>query len=155
MTIKLTRSGFEKMKAALHKLKTVKRREVVNAIEQARLKGDLTENAEYDAAKDEQFHVEKRIAELETKLSDVRIIDDEPIDPDRAFLGASVTLQEQGSSREFVYMIVSKEESDFNAGKISAESPVGQALLGKKVGAVVNVSLPRGSVSYKILKIER
>jgi len=155
MAINLTREGFEKLKKELEELKTVKRPEIIDALAKARAHGDLSENAEYDAAKEAQGLLESRIAELETKLSDVVIIDDADIDKDKVYLGASVELKDVDKNREVKYIIVSKEEADFKEGKISAESPVGRALLGKKVGEMAEVQLPAGKTRYTILKIKR
>jgi len=155
MAIKLTREGFEKMKKEWIFLKTVKRKEAISAVKVARERGDLSENAEYDAAKEEQYLLEKRISDLQAKLSDIQIIDNEAISSDKVYLGAKVTLEELGSNGTVLYMIVSEEEADLGVGKISAESPVGRALLGKAVGETGVVTLPRGIVKYKIRKIER
>ncbi len=154
-TTRLTREGFEKLKKELDYLKTVRRREIIEAIAVAREKGDLRENAEYDAAKNEQAHLEKRIFELDQKLNHVTIIDDQDIDHTKAFLGAKVTLNDLVNKREIRYMLVSKEEADLKAMKISVESPVGRAILGKEVGAEIQVVIPAGTLKYKILKIER
>ncbi|MDD5085072.1 MAG: transcription elongation factor GreA [Candidatus Omnitrophica bacterium] len=155
MATKLTREGFEKLKADLNRLKTVKRKEIIHAVKEARAHGDLSENAEYDVAKEEQYKLERRITELETQLSHVEIIDNEAMGTDRAYLGARLTLEELAAARTVSYVLVSKEEADLAKGKISIDSPVGRALLGKKVGEVVAVTLPRGTIQYKITKIER
>ena len=136
-------------------MKTVKRREVIKAIAEARAHGDLRENAEYESAKAAQHNLEMRISQLETQLSDVAIIDDTHMDKDKAFLGAILHLKELGKGTDLKYMLVSKEEADLKAGKISTESPVGRQLLGKKAGDVVEVAIPAGKMRYKILKIER
>lgn len=154
-TTHLTREGFEKLNKELTYLKTVRRREIVEAIAVAREKGDLRENAEYDAAKNEQAHLEKRIFELENKLNHVTIIDDQDIDHTKALLGATVHLLDVTNKREIKYMLVGKVEADLKTGKISVESPVGRAILGKEVGAEVQVTIPAGTLKYKIIKIER
>lgn len=154
-TTHLTREGYEKLKQELHRLKTVKRREVVEAIAVAREKGDLRENAEYDAAKNEQAHLEKRIHDLETKLTHVTFLDDVEIDTSKAFLGARVLLKDLVNHRDMEYKLVSKVEADLKEKKISVESPVGRALLGKSVGSEVEVHIPAGTLKYKILRIER
>ena len=154
-TTHLTREGFERMQKELTHLKTVRRREIVEAIAVAREKGDLRENAEYDAAKNEQAHLEKRIFELENKLNHVTIIDDQDIDNTKAFLGATVHLEDLTNKREIKYMLVGKEEADLKAMRISVESPVGRAILGKSVGDEVKVTIPAGTLKYKIIKIER
>ena len=154
-TTQLTREGFEKLNKELTYLKTVRRREIIEAIAVAREKGDLRENAEYDAAKNEQAHLEKRIFDLENKLNHVTIIDDQDIDHTRCFIGATVHLHDLVNKREIKYMLVSKEEADLKAMKISVDSPVGRAILGKEVGVEVQVTIPAGTLKYKIIKIER
>ncbi len=126
----LTRAGFEKLMGELERLKTVERRRISKAIGEARLQGDISENAEYDAAKDAQGHCEARIVELEMKLSNVRIIEDQNIPSDRVYIGAIVTLQDTASGEECKYMLVSPEESDYEHNKLSIFSPVGQGLMG-------------------------
>jgi len=154
-TTHLTREGFERMQKELTHLKTVRRREIIDAIAVAREKGDLRENAEYDAAKNEQAHMEKRIFDLENKLNHVTIIDDQDIDNTKAFLGATIHLADLVNKREIKYMLVGKEEADLKAMRISVESPVGRAILGKSVGDEVKVTIPAGTLKYKIIKIER
>jgi len=151
----LTRQGYEKLSKELEYLKTVKRRELSRAIGAARAHGDISENAEYDAAKEAQGLNEKRIAELENKLSRGRILDDEDIPKDQVLLGATVTLKDLDTEEEVNYMIVSEEEADYNTGKISAASPVGQALMGHKINSTVEIKVPAGILKYKILKISR
>jgi transcription elongation factor GreA len=155
MRVNLTRAGFEKLSEELKRLKTVKRREIANALDLARAKGDLSENAEYDAAKDEQAHLERRIAELEGSLVNVRIIDGQDIDPNKAFIGAHITLIDQDSRASITYMLVSKEEASLKEKKISVESPIGSAIVGKEVGDEVEVTIPAGKKRYKLTKIER
>jgi transcription elongation factor GreA len=155
MRVNLTRAGFEKLSEELKRLKTVKRREIATALELARAKGDLSENAEYDAAKDEQAHLERRIAELEGSLVNVRIIDGQDIDPNKAFIGAHITLIDQDSHASITYMLVSKEEASLKEKKISVESPIGSAIVGKAVGDEVEVTIPAGKKRYKLTKIER
>ncbi len=153
--IYLTRGGFEKLRKELEYLKNTKRREISKAIGEARLQGDLSENAEYDAAKEAQGHCEARIAELEGKLSNVRIIEDLNIPSDKVYIGARVTLLDVKSSNEAQYMLVSPEEADFEANKLSMLSPIGKGLMGKAVGQEVELEVPAGKLKYKILKIER
>ena len=155
MATKLTQQGYEKLHNELRELKTVKRREVIRALAEARAHGDLRENAEYEAAKEAQAHLEHRIAQLETNLSDVVIIDRAGIDPTKVYLGAPVTLTDLTNKRELQYTMVSKEEADFSNGKISIESPVGRALLGKGVGDTVDITVPAGQLKYKIEQITR
>ncbi len=151
----LTRAGYEKLSTELEKLKNVERPRISKAIGEARLLGDLSENAEYDAAKDAQCYCEARIAELGNKLSQVRIIDDEDIPKDKAFIGAIVTVVDLDTKEKSVYTLVSPEESDYDQGKISITSPIGKALLGKDVNAKVEIQVPVGVLKYKIKKIAR
>jgi len=151
----LTKEGFEKLRDALENLKTKERRKIAKAIQEARLQGDLSENAEYDAAKDAQAHNEAKIAGLESKLSHVRLIDDEDIPKDKVFIGAKVTLHDLDTDEKSVYMLVSSEEANYEEGKISISSPVGKGLLGHKAGEEVEIEVPAGTLIYKILKIER
>ncbi|MCH7505528.1 transcription elongation factor GreA [PVC group bacterium] len=151
----LSQDGYEKMKKELKHLKTVKRKEVIQAIKTARAHGDLRENAEYDAAKEEQGFVESRIQELEYKLISARIIDESQMSTDKVFIGAFVTIYDEEFEEEIKYAIVSPDEADLKNNKISVASAVGKALLGKKVGDIVDAKVPAGVVKYKILKIER
>ena len=155
MRVRLTRKGFEKIKAEIDDLKKNHRPRVIRDIAEARAKGDSRENAEYDAAKEAQAHLEKRIADLETQLSHVEILDDHDIDTSKAYLSCVVRLRDLGRNKEFEYVLVSKEEADHAAGKISIESPVGRALLGQPKGARVTVTVPAGTLSYEIISIRR
>lgn len=151
----LTKEGFEKLQKELERLKTVERVRISKAIGEARLLGDISENAEYDSAKDAQAHCEARIAELEEKLARVRIIENENIPKDKAFIGAMVTLIDMDSEAEERYTLVSHEEANYDQGKISIQSPIGKALLGKSLNEVVSINVPAGVLKYKIIKIER
>ena len=151
----LTREGYEKLKQELEYLETTKRREIAKALAHARSLGDLKENAEYDAAKNEQAHCEKKIAELKDKLSRVKILDSRDVPTDQVYLGAKVSLIDIDTDEQFEYMLVSKEEADYEAGKISLDSPVGNALLQKKVNDVVEIKVPAGILKYKIVSITR
>lgn len=151
----LTMAGHEKLIKELEYLKGVRRRELSEAIAQARAHGDISENAEYDAAKDAQGMNEKRVAELEMKLSNARIIDYEDIPKDQALLGARVKIRDLKTQEEFEYTLVSELESDFDQGMISVSSPVGQALLGHKENETIEINVPAGILKYKILKISR
>ena len=153
--VTLTREGYDKLHEELEYLKGTKRREISKAIGEARAHGDLSENAEYDAAKDAQALNEKRIAELEDTLSRATIIDEGTIATDEALLGATLKLKDSATGDEFEYMLVSEEESDFDEGKISVSSPVGKALLGHKVGDTVEINVPAGTLTYEILEIRR
>lgn len=151
----LTREGYEKLRQELEYLEKVKRKEISKAIAHARSLGDLRENAEYESAKNEQAHCEKRILELRQQLSRVKIIDSEDIPQGQVFIGAKVLLLDMDTQEQFEYVLVSKEEADFDAGKISIESPVGKALLQRKENEAVEIQAPAGILKYKILKISR
>lgn len=155
MAVKLTKEGYENLRKELVFLQTTKRQEVIKAIEEARAHGDLKENAEYDAAKEAQGHLEKRIAELDDMLSAASVLDDEQIDASKVYLGAKVTIRDLNKNAEFQWQLLSPAEADFAQGKISAESPVGNALIGKEEGDEVEINIPAGTLKYKILKIER
>jgi len=153
--IMLTPEGRQKLIEELEYLKGEKRREIAKDLAEARAHGDLSENAEYDAAKEAQAMNEKRVAEIESTLMRARIIDASTLPTDEVFLGATVTVKDLETGEEFDYMLVSEEESDFEANKISATSPVGGALIGHKVGDVVEIEVPAGTIQYEIAKIGR
>ena len=152
--IYLTQEGYEKLVSELEHLKTVKRRLLSKAVGEARAHGDISENAEYDAAKDAQGHNEKDIAELEEKLSRARILDKD-IPGDQVLIGAKVKLIDMDTEEEMEYALVSELEADYNQNKISVTSPVGEALLGHKENEVVEIKVPAGLLKYKIIKISR
>ncbi len=145
--------GLEKLQAELHAIKSVKRREIVTAIQEARAHGDLSENAEYDAAKEAQAHNERRIAELENQLTRVRIIDKSNVPADTVCIGKRVTLLNKTTNKQVKYELVAPEVSDFDAGRISITSPMGKALIGKSLKEEVTVKAPAGATVYKILKM--
>jgi transcription elongation factor GreA len=151
----LSKEGYEKMEAELRDLKTRGRKEIAEEIAEARAKGDLSENAEYDAAKEAQGYLEKKIAELENILATSEIIDERNIDDTKAFLLSTVTILNRKTNKEMKYTLVSKDEADFKEKKISVDSPIGQAILGKEVGDVVEVNVPAGKLELEIKKIER
>ena len=153
--IYLTPEGYEKLKEELDYLEKTKRREISKALEYARSLGDISENAEYDSAKNEQAHCEKKIAELKDKLSRVRIIDPKQIPKNQVFIGAKVLLKDLDTDEELEYMLVSQEEADYEAGKISIESPVGKGLLQRRLEDTVEIKVPAGTLRYKITKISR
>jgi transcription elongation factor GreA len=153
--IYLTRQGYEKLREQLEYLKTVCRRKIVEELSKAIAHGDLSENAEYDAAKEAQAENEIRIAELEKKLTGARIIDEENIPAGEVWIGATVKLKDLGSGEELKYTLVSEEEADYLQGKISISSPVGKGLLGHKENDIVQIKVPAGILRYKILKISR
>ena len=153
--IRLTRIGYEKLKTEYEELTTKKRREIARALEHARAFGDLKENAEYDAAKNAQALNEKRISQLSDRLSRAELLDDSDLEKDKILIGATAKLQDQDTDDEFEYMFVSTEEADYASSKISVTSPIGQALMGHKVGDVVQIKVPAGILTYKVLKITR
>ncbi|MHC1590880.1 MAG: transcription elongation factor GreA [Candidatus Helarchaeales archaeon] len=151
----LSREGYEKLRKELEYLKKTKRREISKAIGEARAQGDLSENAEYDAAKDEQGYCEARIAELGGKLSEVRIVEDLDIPSDKVYIGAIVTLNDLDSGETLQYTMVSPEEADYDTNKLSILSPIGKGLMGNPPDVEVEVQVPAGVLHYKIVKIER
>jgi transcription elongation factor GreA len=152
----LSREGFEQLRGKLDYLMKVKRKEIAVSLETARGFGDLSENAEYEAAKSEQDLNEAKISELTEKMSQVRILDEGlNIPKDQAFVGAAVTLKDAKSGEEFVYTLVSPLEADFDNDKISVTSPIGKGLLGHRVNDTVEIAVPAGKIKYKILKITR
>ncbi len=151
----LTRAGFNKLQEQLEHLKTKERQKIAKAIGEARAQGDISENAEYDAAKEAQAHNESRIAELEGKLSNVRIIENENIPSDKIFIGAIVTLEDLDNDETLTYMLVSPEEASFEENKISVFSPIGKGLLGHKEGEKLEIKVPAGTLRYKVKKIKR
>ena len=153
-TIPVTKRGADKLKAELHRLKTVDRPGVINAIAEARAQGDLSENAEYDAAKDRQGFIEGRIAEIESKLSAAQIIDPTTLDAGgRVVFGATVELEDQNSGDKVRYQIVGEDEADLKLGLINISSPIARALIGKEEGDVVDVQAPGGLKSYEIIGV--
>ena len=151
----LTYEGLTQYEKELHELKVVRRQEVAQKIKEAREQGDLSENAEYDAAKDEQRDIEARIEELEKILKNAEIVDEDEVDLGKINIGCVVRLLDMEESEELEYKIVGSTEADSLQGKISKESPVGKALIGHKVGEAVDVSTPAGVFTYKILDIQR
>jgi transcription elongation factor GreA len=150
----MTVVGAEKLKAELHRLKTVERPRIIQAIAEARSHGDLSENAEYHAAKEQQGFVEGRIAELDMKLATAQIIDPTTVNADgRVVFGATLRLMEEHSGQEVTYQIVGDHEADIAKGMISISSPIARALIGKELGDVVEVQVPGGVRSYEILDI--
>ncbi len=151
----VTEEGLKKLQEELDYLKTVRRDEVKEMIKTAKSFGDLSENSEYDEAKNEQAIVEARIAELEEQLNNVRIVDASALENDVVRVGLSVKMKNVDSGESEEYRIVGVTEADPFEGLISDESPIGKALLGQKVGAVVEVEIPLGTVKYKITKISK
>ena len=152
--VPLTVTGAEKLKAELHRLKTVERPRIIQAIAEARAHGDLSENAEYHAAKEQQSFMEGRIADLEAKLANAQIIDPLTVRANgKVVFGATLDLLEEGSQKQVTYQIVGDDEADIAQGKISISSPIARALIGKESGDVVEVKVPDGIRQYEILDI--
>lgn len=151
----LSREGYEELREELHKLKTSERRRIAQTIAEAREKGDLSENAEYDAAKEEQGKLEARIADLEKKLANAQILEEEDVNIDKAYLLSTVTILNKNTDKEMQYKLVSADESDIKQNKLSIESPIGKAILGQEEGDVVNVDVPAGTLELEILSIDR
>ncbi|AQR65585.1 transcription elongation factor GreA [Aquaspirillum sp. LM1] len=153
--VPLTVLGAEQLKTELQRLKSIERPSVIAAIAEARSHGDLSENAEYDAAKERQGFVEGRIAEIESKLSNAQIIDPTTLDADgRIVFGATVKLLDMESDDEVCYQIVGDDEADIKQGKVSVNSPIARALIGKESGDVAEVQAPGGLREYEVLDVE-
>ena len=150
----MTAEGKEKLQAELKNLKLVKRPEVIERIKVARSFGDLSENSEYDAGKDEQSHVEDRIAQVEDMLKYAQVVDADSVDPNEVSVGKTVTYTEVGTDDAETYTIVGSDESDPLNGKISNDSPIAQALLGKKKGETVSITTPGGQFDVVINNVE-
>lgn len=154
VTIPLTRRGAEKLKEELHRLKSVERHAVIQAIAEARAQGDLSENAEYDAAKDKQGFIEGRIQEIEGKLAAAQIIDPAAVDADgRIVFGATVDLEDEDSGAKVSYQIVGDDEADLKLGLISISSPIARALIGKTAGDVAEVQAPGGVRHWEVIEV--
>lgn len=151
----LTYEGLKKLEDELQDLKVNKRQEVAQKIKEAREQGDLSENAEYDAAKDEQRDIEARIEEIEKILKNAEVIDEDEFDSETVNFGSEVVLYDVDMDEEVTYKIVGSTEADILKGKISNESPIGEAIMGKKASAVVKVDAPDGVFEYKILEVKR
>ncbi len=151
----LTYSGLTKLEEELEELKAVKRKEVAEKIKEAREQGDLSENAEYDAAKDEQRDIEARIEEIENILKNAEVVDESEVDLQKINVGCLVKAKNKATKKEVEFKIVGSTEANSLKGMISNESPIGAALMGKKVGDSVSVEVPAGTLSFKILDIQR
>lgn len=149
----LTQGGYDKLKSELEELKTTGRREAAQAIAEARAQGDLSENAEYDAAKDAQGLLEMKINELETVLSNARIIDESQLDNSKVAILSNVTIKNLKSGSRMTYKLVSETEADAKLHKISVTSPIGQGLLGKVIGDVARVQTPAGVMEFEVMDI--
>ena len=153
-TVPITKRGAEKLKEELHKLKTVERPNVIAAIAEARAQGDLSENAEYDAAKDRQGFIEGRIQEIEGKLSVAQIIDPASLDAGgRVVFGATVALEDEDTGDAVTYQIVGEDEADLKLGLINISSPIARALIGKEEGDVAEVQAPGGVRHYEVVTV--
>ena len=151
----ITYEELKNLEDELSELKNNRRKEIAEKIKEAREQGDLSENAEYDAAKDEQRDIESRIAELEDILKHIEVIDEKNLDTESVFIGCKVHFVDMKSKEEFTYKISSSTGANILAGKISVESPIGSKLIGSKVGQVITVDAPNGRYSYKILDFKR
>ena len=154
-TVYLTAEGLQKIKDELQHARTVERQKIAEDIAEARAQGDLSENAEYDAAKEAQGHLEARIAKLEATLGNARVIDESEVDASKARILSKVKVKNLNAKREATYTLVAAEEADLKTQRISIDSPIGKGLLGKEVGDTVQIKVPAGLVKLKILDISR
>jgi transcription elongation factor GreA len=152
--VPMTTEGFQKLETELHRLKAVERPRIIQAIAEARAHGDLSENAEYHAAKEAQGLNESRVADLEDKLSRAEVIDTTKMSGDKIKFGATVSLIDEDTDEKVKYKIVGETEADVREGKVSISSPIARALIGKGKGENVEVTTPKGSKSYEIVKVE-
>ncbi len=151
----LTKEGLEDLKEELQFLKTKERSRIADDIAEARAHGDLSENAEYDAAKEEQGKLEAKIAKLEDTIAKARLVDEKQIDTSKAFILSNVKIKNKKNDAVQTYTLVAEQEADISQNKISVDSPIGKALLGQEVGDVVEVKVPAGTVTFEILDISR
>ncbi|MDA0677744.1 MAG: transcription elongation factor GreA [Bacteroidetes bacterium] len=150
-----TKEGYQKLKDELNQLKDVERPKASQAIAEARDKGDLSENAEYDAAKEAQGLLEMRIAKLEETLANARIIDESQLDNSKVLVLSTVTIKNKVNGQEMTYTLVAESEADLKTGKISVNSPIGKGLLGKAVGDIAEIQVPNGKIQFEVVKITR
>jgi len=153
VTIPITKKGYEALQAELERLKKVERPKNIKEIEEARGHGDLSENAEYHAAKERQSHIQGRIRDVEHKLAEAQIIDTSKLSTEKVVFGATVTVKDSQNGKEQRYTLVGQDEGDLKNGKISVQSPVGRALIGKRVGDTCEVQTPAKKVEYEVLNI--
>ncbi len=153
-TIYLTKEGYDNLKKELNDLKSIDRPRVINQISEARDKGDLSENAEYDAAKEAQGLLEARIAKLENDVANSRVLDQSEMDTSTIHLLTKVTIKNTDNGMEMTYAIVSESEADLVAKKISVTSPIGKGLLGKAIGDIANIEVPNGVMRFEIIDIQ-
>jgi transcription elongation factor GreA len=151
----LTEEGLQELKEELRRLKTKERSDIADEIAEARAKGDLSENAEYDAAKEKQGHLEARIAKLEDMVARARVVDESQVDTSKAYILSTVRVKNLNNDSEHTYTLVSEREADISEGRISVDSPVGKGLLGQSEGDVVDIDVPAGTVKLEILDISR
>ena len=150
-----TKEGLKKLKDELSQLKDIERPKASNAIAEARDKGDLSENAEYDAAKEAQGMLEMKISKLEAVLSNARLIDESQLDLSKVLVLSKVTIKNLNNQMQLKYTLVAESEADLKSGKISVSSPIGKGLIGKKVGEIAEVVVPNGTIKFEIISIER
>ena len=150
-----TKEGLKKLRDELSQLKDIERPKASNAIAEARDKGDLSENAEYDAAKEAQGMLEMKISKLEAVLSNARLIDESQLDLSKVLVLSKVTIKNLNNQMQLKYTLVAESEADLKSGKISVSSPIGKGLLGKKVGEIAEVVVPNGTIKFEIISIER
>ena len=150
-----TEEGLSNLKEEIKNLESVERPKISQQIAEARDKGDLSENAEYDAAKEAQGMLEVRISKLKNKLANARLIDDSEIDDSKVFILSTVKIKNIKNSMEMTYTLVAENEADIRAGKISVDSPIGKGLLGKEVGQIADISTPAGIMKFEIVSIQR
>lgn len=148
-----TKDGLEKLKTELSTLKSKGRSDIARQIAEARDKGDLSENAEYDAAKDAQGHLEAKIAQLEDLVANARLLDESNVDTSKVSILSKVTIKNKKNGASVTYMLVSEEEADLKAGKISTMSPIGKGLLGKSKGEIAKIKTPAGEMEFEIVSI--
>jgi transcription elongation factor GreA len=151
--IPITKKGYEALQAELERYKKVERPKNIRDIEEARAHGDISENAEFEAAKERQSHIDGRIRDLEHKLAEAQIIDTSNLSTEKVVFGATVTVKDLQSDKEQRYTLVGQDEADLKNGKISVQSPVGRALIGKRVGDTLEVQTPAKVAEYEVLKI--
>ena len=150
-----TEEGLKKLRGELNTLKDIERPKISNAIAEARDKGDLSENAEYDAAKEAQGMLEMKISKLEETLAGARLIDESQLDISKVLALSKVKIKNESNGMEMDYMIVADGEADLASGKISINSPIGKGLLGKSIGDIAEINVPNGTLKFKVLKISR
>ena len=151
----VTKEGLEKLREELHQLETFERPKISQQIADARDKGDLSENAEYDAAKEAQGLLELKIAKMDEVLANARLIDESQLDTSKVLVLSTVRIKNQTNGMELTYKLVAESEADLKSGKISVTSPIGKGLLGKQVGEIADISVPNGTLKFEILEITR